>query len=118
MNMEKFRVTKNRWPANKRTYALRHIDSLIVELSTICQYAKETNSPGLVDLERALKRAYHLRILLNCKRTTSRQWISLFEAVVFVLEVSKKFYSLVINYIQKKAIKHEFWNNNKIIAYC
>jgi hypothetical protein len=118
MGMKETRVVSNRRPAIKRTYTLKHVDCLIAELSAICQYAKETNSPGLVDLERALKRAYHLRILLNCKRTTSRQWISLFEAVVFVLEVSKKFYSFFINYIQKKVINHEFWNNNKIIAYC
>lgn len=118
MDMKKPRVPNNRWPAKKRTYTLRHIDSLIAELSIICQRAKETNSPEQVDLERALKRAYHVRILLNCKRTTSRQWKSLFDSIVFVLEVSKKFYSFFINYVQRQPIKYEFWNNNKIIAYC
>lgn len=109
---------ENRWPAKKRTSTLKHIDSLIEELSSMHQCAKESNSPELVHLKRALMRAQHLRVLLNGKRTTSRHWNNMLDSVVFVLEVLKKMYSLFINYIQNQAIKHEFWNNNKIITHC
>lgn len=110
--------TENRWPANKRASTLRHVDSLIEELSTMIQYANELNSPELVHLKRALKGAQHVRVLLSNKRTTARQWQMLFESVIFIFEAAKKIYSLFINYIQYQEIKHEFWNNNKVVAYC
>jgi len=108
----------NRWPANKRTATLRHVDSLIEELASMLQYAEELNSSERVHLKRALKSAQHVRGLLNNKRTTARQWQTLFESVMFILEASKKIYSLFINYILNQENKHELWNNNKVVTYC
>lgn len=105
--------------SKKRTSTLKHIDALINELSTKCQYAKAVGCPGLVDLNVALKSARKLRKIAetSSKRKTLQQFEVLSDISLFLIKIAKQVYSIIINCIESKISRYEIWNNNTIIAH-
>ncbi len=110
--------SKIKMPAKDKASTIRLVDALVTELSVLCKRAKELNNSELVELNRALRRAQRLRKLINSEHKASMHWKSLFDSIVYLIMATRKFYSLFINCIRKQFFKYEFWDNNKIIAYC
>ncbi len=110
--------SKIKMPAKDKASTIKLVDALVAELSVLCNKAKELDNSELVGLNRALRRAQRLRKLINNECKESIHWKSLFDTIVYLIMVTKKFYSLFINCIRKQFFKNEFWDNNKIIAYC
>ena len=111
-------TSKIEMPAKDKASTISLVDALVAELSALCERAKELNNSELVELNRALRRAKRLRKRINSEREESLQWELLFDSIAYFLIITKNFYSLFINCIRKQFFKNEFWDNNKIIAYC
>ncbi len=111
-------TSKTKLPAKDKASTIQSIDALVVELSILCNRAKELDNSELVGLNRALRRAQRLRKQINNECKESLCWKSLLDSVVYLIIITKKFYSLLINCIRKQFIKNEFWNHYKIITHC
>lgn len=109
---------KVKMPAKDKASTIKLIDALVVELSILCNRVKELDNSELVGLNRALRRAQRLRKRINSECKESLCWKALLDSIVYLIIITKKFYSLLINCIRKQFFKNEFWDNNKIIAYC
>lgn len=93
MDVRNRRSQSSLWKA----YSLRLADNLVDELSQICQRATARGDPGLVDLNRALKRARTLRRVIRRRSQHARLIEKAFEAVAFVAAVAKRVYALLNN---------------------
>jgi len=80
-----------------RASTLRLVDDLIADLSAMHQRATVRGDPGLVDLNRALKRACKLRNRIRKKRSNKIVWQKAFEGAVYVAAVARRIYSLLSN---------------------
>lgn len=93
MHVRNLRSQSSFW----RAYSLRLADDLVAELSAICQRATARGDPGLVDLNRALKQARELRMVIRRKTQYARLIEKAFEAVAFVAAVARRVYALLNN---------------------
>ncbi len=114
----KMQTSNIKMSAKDKASTIQLIDTLVVELSILCNIAKGLDNSELVGLNRALRKAKLLRKRINSERKESLCWTSLLDSIVYLIMITKKYYSLFIDCILNQFFKNEFWNHNKIITNC